>query len=194
LTFPFRDVYFFAGVHVRAENVFDWKLFSQSQWFENEWFMDLLRTKLLRRVYRRISQCYCWRKTFEDNLSRCVKLFGETGGLCWRRLPKKNHRSAAKRHCCRYWNCKGNNVKCAPHFNTSVIATNWTLCRKVGTWHKLLRKDVQLYPYCMTVVIESNFHDFKINFLKLIAGFRQYKCSKVSTENFGTIFWGTAKC
>jgi hypothetical protein len=28
----------------------------------------------------------------------------------------------------------------------------------------LLRKDVQLYPYCMTVVIEGNFHDFKIIF------------------------------
>jgi hypothetical protein len=43
--------------------------------------MDLLHTKLLRRVFRRISQCYCWRKTFEDNLSRCVKLFRETGGV-----------------------------------------------------------------------------------------------------------------
>jgi hypothetical protein len=26
------------------------------------------------------------------------------------------------------------------------------------------------------------------NFFKLIAGFMQYKCSKVSTENFATIF------
>jgi hypothetical protein len=34
-----------------------------------------------------IAQCYVDRKTFEDNLSRCVKLFRETGGV-----PKKNHR------------------------------------------------------------------------------------------------------
>jgi hypothetical protein len=46
-----------AGIHVRAENVFDRKLFSQG--FESEWFMDLLRTKMLRRVYRQISRCYC---------------------------------------------------------------------------------------------------------------------------------------
>jgi hypothetical protein len=50
--------------------------------------MDLLRAKLLRRVYRRISQKkYIFfnvivdRKTFEDNLSRCVKLFRENGGV-----------------------------------------------------------------------------------------------------------------
>jgi hypothetical protein len=55
--------------------------------------MDLLRAKLLRRVYRRISQkIYIFlnvivdRKTFEDNLSRCVKLFRETGGVYRRKI------------------------------------------------------------------------------------------------------------
>jgi hypothetical protein len=55
--------------------------------------MDLLRAKLLRRVYRRISQKRTFflnvivdRKTFEDNLSRCVKLFRQTGGVYRRKI------------------------------------------------------------------------------------------------------------
>jgi hypothetical protein len=56
--------------------------------------MDLLRAKLLRRVYRRISQKRNFfffnvivdRKTFKDNLSRNVKLFRETGGIYRRKI------------------------------------------------------------------------------------------------------------
>jgi hypothetical protein len=31
----------------------------------------------------------CWRKTFEDNLSRCVKLFRETGGVYRRKTTSQ---------------------------------------------------------------------------------------------------------
>jgi hypothetical protein len=39
-----------------------------------------------------------------------------------------------------------------PHTSLRQLSQQTDLC--VGTCHKLLRKDVQLYPYCMTVVPE----------------------------------------
>jgi hypothetical protein len=121
-----------------------------------------------------------------DNLSRCVKLFRETGGVYQRKTTGRPLKGTAAGI-----ETAREIMQNAPHTSIRQLSQQTEPCvgkYKVGTCHKLLRKDVQLYPYCMTVVIEGNFHDFKINFFKLIAGFRQYKCSKVSTENFGTIF------
>jgi hypothetical protein len=69
----------FAGVHVEAENVFDWKLFSQ--WFESNGSWIYSVQNYLEKSIAEFPNVIVDRKIFENNLSRCVKLFRETGGV-----------------------------------------------------------------------------------------------------------------
>jgi hypothetical protein len=87
------------------------------------------------------------RKTFEGNLSRCVKLFRETGdGFRRKTTGRPLKRTAAGIETAREI------MQNAPHTSLRQLSQQTDL--SAGTCHKLLRKDVQLYPYCVTVVEE----------------------------------------